>query len=317
LSDLDAALNAGVDAGVLIEQLFGCLRDCMVAAAGCPAEAFLYTSPSGAGPVTEAGKRLGLNSLLAVMQILDQTLFRMRYSTQGRILAELALVRISQLEDLDELGEVIGQLRSGASITAGASVPLPAAPAARSPAAAKKKYEPAVGCEAASGAEDEPISASQGCEAASGSRAEAASQGAAPLELTAENAVEIWNRALERLSGMVVEQARQFDSIATAGPNRLVIRFKPGYAVCKSGCERPEQVARFEQSLAEVTGQPVRVAFALSEDGPGEAELAAKAVPTHQRLAEAAKHPLVRRAGELFGAQPVRVDDPPGDALRN
>ena len=47
------------------------------------------------------------------MQILDQTLSRMRYSTQGRILAELALVRISQLEDLDELSEVIAQLQSG------------------------------------------------------------------------------------------------------------------------------------------------------------------------------------------------------------
>ncbi len=46
LADLDAALGAGVDAGGLIEQLFGCLRDCMVAAVGCPGEAFLYTSPS-------------------------------------------------------------------------------------------------------------------------------------------------------------------------------------------------------------------------------------------------------------------------------
>ena len=52
--------------------------------------------------MVEAGKRLGLDTLLAIMQILDQTLSRMRYSTQGRILAELALVRIGQLEDLDE-----------------------------------------------------------------------------------------------------------------------------------------------------------------------------------------------------------------------
>ena len=50
------------------------------------------------------------------MQILDQTLSRMRYSTQGRILAELALVRICHLEDLDELSEVIAQLRSGVPV---------------------------------------------------------------------------------------------------------------------------------------------------------------------------------------------------------
>ena len=53
--------------------------------------------------MAEAGKQLGLDTLLAIMQILDQTLSRMRYSTQGRILAELALVRICHLEDLDEL----------------------------------------------------------------------------------------------------------------------------------------------------------------------------------------------------------------------
>ncbi len=322
LADLDAAMNAGVDAGVLIEQLFGLLRDCTVAAAGCPAEAFLYTSPSEAEHVMEAGKRLGLNTLLAVTQILDQTLSRMRYSTQGRILAELALVRISQLENLDELAEVIGQLQSvscGAGVSPAsaadhrlAAVPAAApqsipSPAARFPAAGKKKYEPAVGDETARGSQDEPIAAAQGYEAASG----AGAQPTAPLELSAENAVEIWNRAIKRLSGMVVDQARQFDSAAVPAPNRLVIRFKPGYAVCKSACERPEQVARIERALAEVTGRPVRVAFALSEEGPAQAEAAARAAPAHQRLAEAAKHPLVRRAGELFGAQPVRVDDPP------
>ena len=93
----------------------------MVAAVGCPSEALLYTSPSGAQQVAEAGKRLGLDTLLAVMQILDQTLSRMRYSTQGRILAELALVRISHLEDLDELSEVISQLQLQPGVAAAAS----------------------------------------------------------------------------------------------------------------------------------------------------------------------------------------------------
>ena len=85
-----------------------------------------------------AGKRLGLDTLLAIMQILDQTLSRMRYSTQGRILAELALVRISHLEDLDELSEVIAQLQSGRR---SARTERPVRQAA---AAAKKKLEPAV-----------------------------------------------------------------------------------------------------------------------------------------------------------------------------
>ena len=132
--------------------------------------------------------------------------------------------------------------------------------------------------------------------------------------LPAQNAVEIWNRALARLSGMAVEQAKQFDSVAIPAPNRLVIRFKPGYAIFKSACERPEQVARFEQALAEVTGQRIRVEFALTADEPGESSpsaAAARAVSPHQRRLEVMQNPLVHRAAELFGAQVVDVVDPP------
>jgi DNA polymerase III subunit gamma/tau len=303
LAELDAAMGAGVDAAQLIEQLFGYLRDCMVAAVGCSAESLLYTSPSGAERVIEVGKRLGLDTLLAVMQILDQTLSRMRYSTQGRILAELALVRIGNLEDLDELSAVISQLQSG----------VVAAPATT---AEKKKPEPAVGSQS-------PAETRWGgsCTATPGAAVQlppqqSASQQQAPaspaVALTAENAVEVWNTALSRLSGMAADQARQFDSVELAAANRLVIRFKSGYAVCKSACERPEQVARFEQALAEVTGQRVRVEFSLAADEPGEQTSAAPArvVSPHQRLLEVMQHPLVHRAGELFGAQPIRVDDP-------
>ena len=134
---------------------------------------------------------------------------------------------------------------------------------------------------------------------------------AAPVELTAQNAVEIWNRALGQLSGMVVEQAKQFDSVAIPAPNRLVIRFKPVYARSKTMCERPDQAAKFEQALAEVTGQRIRVEFALvSEPNASDSPVPARVALPQQRLLEAAKHPLVQRACELFGAQPVRVDDP-------
>ena len=113
LSELSAAAQEGVDVAQLIEQLFGYFRDCMVAAVGCPADTFLYASTANSGDVIEAGRRLGLQTILAVMQILDQTLSRMKYSTQARILAELALVRICNLEDLEELSGLIVQLQTG------------------------------------------------------------------------------------------------------------------------------------------------------------------------------------------------------------
>ncbi len=234
LADLDAALTAGVDVAQFIEQIFGCLRDCMVAAVGCSNEAFLYTSPSGAEGIAAAGKQLGLGTLLAVMQILDQTLYRMRYSTQGRILAELALVRICELEDLDDLSEMIAQLRLGVPVEVNAAAP----------SAVKKKYDTAVGSvsgsvgvppadrragslSAASSTGVPPASHGQdaratgdagwggSCTATPGAAVQLPPQPIEPaVELTAQNAVEVWSHALAGLSGMVVDQARHFDSIA-------------------------------------------------------------------------------------------------------
>ncbi len=115
LGELSATVQEGVDVALLIEQLFGYFRDCMVAAVGCPADTFLYASTANSGEVIDAGQRLGLQTILAAMQILDQTLSRMKYSTQARILAELALVRICSLEDLEELSSLIVQLKAGSS----------------------------------------------------------------------------------------------------------------------------------------------------------------------------------------------------------
>ncbi len=293
LADLDAAISSGVDASQLLEQLLGYFRDCMAAAVNCPPESFLYASSGSRQSVVEAGKRLGLTTVLAVLQILDQALARIRSSTQGRILAELALVRICLLEDLDEMSEVIARLQSG----------LPDLPAKRVP-----QPQPAVGA-----ASREPVPRGA---MASPPPAETSSEAARPgrpsIPLSEEAATEIWTEALAKLSGMVVEQAKQFERVSLVSPNRLAIRFKAGYAFARSLCERPENVRRFEQALSEVTGQPVSVSFAVGEEESGAAEAASAVRPpsTQEQLREVAEHPMIHRAGELFGARPLDVKSP-------
>jgi DNA polymerase-3 subunit gamma/tau len=304
LKDLDAAVMAGVDAPQLIEQLFGYFRDCMAASVGCQPDAFLYASPSNADEISAAGKKLGLQTVLAVMQILDQTLSRMRYSTQGRILAELALVRICHLEDLEELSQVIAQICGGMPIAVQSS-PMPAVSAASypslpSPAASqasladeglKKNAEPAVSY--------------------SESVSEPSAQIVARQALTPDNAMEIWSRAVALVSGMVADQARQFHAVAIFAPNALAIRFKSEYASAKSMCER--QSRRFEDALAEVTGQRIRLDFQVEESG-GPAVVTsnqpARPVSQHQLMMEVVKQPMVQRAAELFGATPMKVEPP-------
>jgi DNA polymerase-3 subunit gamma/tau len=290
LAGLDSALREGAGVAQLLEELFGYFRDCMAAAAGCPAESLLYASPGSREAVAQIGKRLGLTTVLAVMQILDQTLSRLRYSAQGRILAELALVWICSLEDLDDLPAVIARLKSGPSNPVSGGQPA-ATPAARSLS------------RSGTGGGGGPADTT-----ADPSRSPAGEP--AKTKLTADNAAAVWLRALGTLSGTVVDQAKQFDRVEIAGPDRLVIFFKPEYALAKPRCERPEQVARFEAALAEVSGQPLRVWFAVDEEASGaDRELPRRPSPQQRRL-EVMKRPMVQRASELFGSMQIDVFDP-------
>ena len=295
LGEVDRAVQEGVDLGQLLEQLLGYLRDAMAAAVGCGTETMLYVSPGNFPQVRQCGQRLGLSAILAAMQILDQTLSRLRYSTQGRILTELALVRICQLEELEELPALIAELQAGIAAAPRVAAPVRPASAVSAPGPRpdnKKKVEPVV--EAA----NPPAAAAPGPK----------------LALTAENAAQVWLEALGRLSGLAIEQAKQFQRAAISAPNRLEIHLRPAYTLAKTLCERPDQLAKIEQALADVTGSPIRVAFVVSDDQPAAAPTApVRTVSPHQRLLEAAQHPLIQRAGELFGARAVRVDEPAGE----
>jgi DNA polymerase-3 subunit gamma/tau len=350
LAEFDAAMNAGVDAAQLVEQLFGYFRDCMAASVGCSNDSFLYTSPANASLVVENGQQLGLNTILAAMQILDQSLSRMRYSTQGRIIAELAIVRISHLENLDELSELIAMVQSGAPVISGSRPALasPASPASQGSAtsslseaagfAAKKKFEPPLasrpsqtpsqassqpsGEPSQSGGESSPSTGSTFSHdngdpspsvASSASSVPSASPSTPRIEFTQANAESIWTETLAQMSGMVVEQAKLYDSVELTPPNRLVVRFSEEFP--KSMCERQEQVVRFEKILAEIAGTKIRVEFVLCEKPAKPSQAVAKPkqvkpASQHQRKLEVINHPMIQKAIELFGAQVESVKDP-------
>ncbi len=142
LAELDAAVAGGVEIGQLLDQLVGYFRDVMAVAVGCPPQQMLYAIPSQAEEVAAIGQQLGLSTVLAMVQILDQTAARLRVSLHGRTLVEMAIVRISQLEDLDDLASLVAELRgepgSASPRTEKKNIVLPPRPTAP----AKKNIEP-------------------------------------------------------------------------------------------------------------------------------------------------------------------------------
>ncbi len=124
LTELDAAVSEGVDIGQLIEQLLGYFRDMLAATVGCSADLMLQVPSSDHAQLRQSGQELGLETLLAATQILDQAIARMRYSFHARALAEIAVIRICQLEQLDELSTWIAQLQLGCTPVAAGTRPV-------------------------------------------------------------------------------------------------------------------------------------------------------------------------------------------------
>jgi len=295
LGELDAAVSEGVDVGQLLEQLLGTLRDCMAAAAGCDPDSFLFSSADQQQVIVETGQRLGLETVLAMIQILDQSLSRLRYSSQGRTIAEMAIVRIASLENLEELSGVIAQLRGGAGPDP-ASRP-PATNKSSDVAAAKKKgdAQTAVNAPQARRTLVDP---------------EPAGRAAAPT--SSHDAQAIWQQTLAKLSDMLSEFASRAEQIALVAPDRLAASFASKYNSCKLFCERTDQLREIEASVSAVVGRPMKVDLLVTaDDGPAPAvERSSPAAIERQRLAEKAAHPMIRRAAELFQAQITRVEEP-------
>ena len=137
---------------------------------------------------------------------------------------------------------------------------------------------------------------------------------AATTPLTPENIESIWSQAVEQLSEMAAQQVRQCQNVAISAPNRLVVTFPAEYTFSKQQCERPEQAARLMRAVAQVTGTPVKIEFAVAEAAMSEQPKAAPARAASQRelISERADHAMVRKAVEMFDGEIIRVA--PGDS---
>jgi DNA polymerase-3 subunit gamma/tau len=296
LAELDQAFSQGVDPSLLLDQLLGYFRDLLVAAAGCGPEVLRFTSGAQQAQVLATGRQLGCDTVLAMTQVVDQTLSRMRYSTYGRTLAELAIVRLSRMENLSALSDLLGQIRSGGEVRIAAST----GPAMPAPDVKKKATD---------------VTGTTGIAAPSnGSGNPAEPAPAVQTALTPESARQVWRDALASLNDSVAHAAETAEEVRVVGPNRLAVVFSAQYDSMAALCRRPEKLVKLEKALADITGQTVKLEFVLSGTPAPVAAPAPtieqRSVAKRNRLKEASEHPFVRKAMELFDAEPVDVREP-------
>ena len=113
LATFHAALDEGVQLGELTDQVLLYLRDLMILVTGAEKVDLLSVAPSSRQTLAAQAEEWGLQTIVAAMQILADTKWRMQRVTYGRALAELAIVRISLLEDLTNVAGLIDSLKKG------------------------------------------------------------------------------------------------------------------------------------------------------------------------------------------------------------
>jgi DNA polymerase-3 subunit gamma/tau len=295
LAQFDAVLADGADAGQLIDQLIGFLRDVMAAQVGCDPRQFRFALRTQFDLVQSLAGQLGLETLLAAVSILDETAARLRVSVHARTLAELALVRICHLHDLDNLADIVaGVQATGGNTTAASARPAAmrggsaATPAVSSPTPAGRTPAPAVANNAAA----QPT---------------AAPSRSTPL--TAESVATVWQNALRGIDGLIADNAALAHRVTLGSDGALELVFAPDNEFSKDICDTPANKSQIEQAIEATVGARVAVRPVVDKQLARSAAVVETAKPKSRRElnSEVVERDFVKQAMELFDVDLSRL----------
>ena len=324
LALLEEAVSEGVEITQLADQLLGFLRDVMAASVGCSTELLVHSSGTSPQELCQVADEWQLETVLAAAQIMDQAIVRMRQSVHPRILLEIAIIRVVQLEHLGDLAELIGRLDSGTPISAARAnkTPSPTAPTSTPASPTSAPASPTSAPASAVGASSASAPASGSTDAAKKVKKNQKKKDDSPVTppvteeskenqggeariLTNEDAEKLWAQILDNIEDMTAEYASRARSVAISAPNRIVVSFPPGYTLHKDNCERPERRSKIEQAARQLAGG--RVGFEFRVDSAQTAKPARQprqsASERMQAIREMERDPFIREVMEMFEAE--------------
>jgi DNA polymerase-3 subunit gamma/tau len=309
----DATLTGGADPGGVLEQVIAALRDALLASVGCGPGAQAGEGPGLGVDLAATGRALGTETVLAMLQIVDQTLARMRTSGHAAILAEMAIVRLAKLEDLDNLAALV----QGIVPAAGVSAPAPS----RAAVAPREKKTTDMTPPALAPVADAAVEAAApaGVAPADATRVAAPEQPNPPPALPADPRA-AWLQACETVGGLAADFAAAATEVRW-NDGVLEVVIPAAATTAATFLRRPEAAAGIARALSDVAGQPLRHTIVVSQAAPAEglsgpAAERPRPVPSQAALLrDVMDHPLVTQARTLFDAavrkvEPARPADP-------
>ncbi|NOY42565.1 MAG: DNA polymerase III subunit gamma/tau [Planctomycetes bacterium] len=302
LVELDAAIAEGAEISQLLDQLLGYFRDVMTQSVGCDETSMLYALPGQKQEIRNIANQLGVQTLLAIVQILDQTAARMRVSTHTRTLAEMALVRVCHLDNLDELASLIGELKG--------TTPPPSAPEKKNLAVrpSAPTSPPQVNAPPPTSTPTQTTTpAAPAPSPPPASEAPPAANEATPstTALSTSSVEEVWKQVVKSLTGMIADHAAEAEKVSVDSAGRLVLSFSQSFH--RDICEKPNNRSRLEAALRTTCGQTAPIVFNTHTRTDAAQPRITSRQARRQQQAEVAAQPFVRKAMELFAGDPDRL----------
>jgi DNA polymerase III subunit gamma/tau len=282
----------GQQLGELLDQLVDYWRDLMIVQAGGDTDSLSVTGQNRE-TVRKQAAALQPDTVLAGLDVLVTAKNRMRTTMHGRVVLEMAVVRLCRLDDLTPLGQLAQLVTSGA-VAVGNGAPS----TARTPASA-----PLPSVAPVSPAEKKKLNADEPSSAVS-------------LTFSEGNLQTIWQQVQLQAGFVIASDLRRVQNVAISGPNTLVLRFPSRYNLRSDQLLEPTRQTAVEALLAKITGQACQVQVELvaaPENGDATHPVPASASPSLHRTrrlrAEVMEYPLVQKAVDVLGAQIVHVDE--------
>lgn len=310
---LDQASDQGVQPSEVLGGLLDFLRDAMVLALGADS-ILLAVTPRQKPRLQKIIERFPVDSILTALQILDQHRTRLRGSLHGRLLVEMALVRVARLEDLEALDALIDRLAS----IEGGSPPLRRTDGL---AAKKKGLVAEAGSKTAAGPSTTPQATKEPGANGAGLPVEpfvttettrkpvirpsrdAITDGAGPLDFEAVR--RSWSDALVKVPATLRWRLTQVEPLCLQPPDILIVGPKPGAAGNEAVCTS-DALEAIGQALGRLVHHPIVLRFQASS---GSEAIAADGDANESRRADVlASDPLVQKVVEMFEARAIQLD---------
>ena len=304
---LNTALAEGVELGMFSDQLLGYLRDLMIVSVQAQGVPLIAVSERSRPRLVAQTAAWGIQTISAAMQLLAETKVRMARISYGRPLIELALVRMSLLEDLDDIRRLIDQVAANPGAVA-VTAPRVAIPmATQSPGVAT----PGLSSPRAIAPLPPPVEPAKKNAEASLKPPVATPVAVPKIDFSAANLPTIWTEVVSKFNDATRNHLVKSSSQAISGPNVLEIVFPKAVILSKTYCNRPELLKRISVEVLEITGAVVTCR--VSEDQSSPAPVAEAAQPVVVRETERKRtdsvdnDPFVQMAVEVFSAKVADV----------